>query len=125
MTIEQITQLIIQYAPVVASFILVIFNIAKTLKGFKIIDINPPMNSLKSELNNKYNSLTQELRAVSEENKNLKEISLAAQDKCVELEAKLVEAEEKLVGIVSDQNDKLTKLVQNDLDIKAEVRRIK
>lgn len=118
-------ELVIMYLPTILAFVVTVFNIVKTMRGFKVIDINPPIKRLESNLNQKFNNIDEKFQIQDRYNALMEAKLAAAEKRADEAEAKVQSIESSINAKFAEQTELLTKLVRADVELKAEVRREK
>lgn len=113
------------YLPTILAFGLAVFNIVKTIRGFRVIDINPPMKRLESNLNEKFNIMNEKFQIQDKYNALMEAKLRDAEKRADEAEAKVQSIESSINAKFAEQTELLTKLVRADVELKAEVRREK
>lgn len=112
------------YLPVIFSFGLVIFNIIKTISGLNLVNPKPHIKALENRLNAKYDVILEKLNAQEEINKNLKLALDEQTKKNSELEGKILEINTSIETKFDRQNEMLNKIVREDVELRADIRRI-
>ena len=117
-------QLVVMYLPVIFSFGLVIFNIIKTISGLNLVNPKPHIKSLENKLNAKYDVILEKLNTQEEINKSLKLALDEQAKKNSELEGKMLEINASIDTKFDRQNEMLNKIVREDVELRADIRRI-
>ena len=118
-------ELVVMYLPTILAFAVTVFNIVKTIRGFKVIDINPPIKRLESNLNEKFNIMNEKFQIQDRYNALMEAKLEAAEKRADEAEAKVQSIESSINAKFAEQTELLTNLVRADVELKAEVRREK
>lgn len=113
------------YLPTILAFGLAVFNIVKTIRGFRVIDINPPMKRLESKLSQEFTNIDDKFKIQDRYNALMEAKLKEAEKRADEAEAKVQSIESSINAKFAEQTELLTKLVRADVELKAEVRREK
>ena len=129
--IDKILDYITMYSPTILCVFMTIFNLARTLKSFKRVDdsllkvnVDPPIKALETKLEAKYDSIKQSLDNQNIINLQLQEQLLQAQLEAKEANAKCEALHEQLITEFKEHRELLNKVIRNDVEIKADFRRI-
>ena len=129
--IDKILNYITMYSPTILCVFMTIFNLARTLKSFKRVDnsllkvnVDPPIKTLETKLEAKYDSIKQSLDNQNIINLQLQEQLLQAQLEAKEANAKCEALHEQLIAEFKEHRELLNKVIRNDVEIKADFRRI-
>lgn len=129
--IDKILDYITMYSPTVLCMIMVIFNLARTLKSFKKVDdslmkvnVDYPIKALETRLEAKYDSIKQALDNQNTINLQLQEQLIQAQLEAKEANKKCEDLHEQLLTEFKEHRELLNKVIRNDVEIKADFRRI-
>ena len=118
-------ELVLMYLPTILAFGLAVFNIVKTIRGFRVIDINPPMKRLESKLSQEFTNIEDKFKIQDRYNALMEAKLHEAEKRADEAEAKVQSIESSINAKFAEQTELLTKLVRADVELKAEVRREK
>ena len=129
--IDKILDYITMYSPTILCLLMVIFNLARTLKSFKKVDdslmkvnVDYPIKALETRLEAKYDSIKQALDNQNTINLQLQEQLIQAQLEAKEANKKCEDLHEQLLTEFKEHRELLNKVIRNDVEIKADFRRL-
>lgn len=120
-----IKETIIAYIPTLVTVILTIFMIVRTIKGLNLVDAAPHVERLSKNLEIKYSVLMDKFRLQEEKNFRLEQQIIENQKRAEEAESKLIALESSINDKFAHQTDLLTKIITEDVEMRADMRRIK
>ena len=116
-------EIILMYSPTILTFVLALFNVIKTIKGLNVVDPQPHIKSLENRLDIKYENLLEKIEAQEKANELLSEQLELEKERCNAFETLIVEIDQNIKDKFERQNEMLTKIVREDVEIKADLRR--